>query len=62
MTELEKQLRKMLAHAEKKGWAEAVEFLKGFIQKEKLINDKQRINTQVRKEVRCNRDLPSLRG
>jgi hypothetical protein len=62
MSELEKQLRKTISLAEKKGLVLAVEFLRGFIEKGKVINAKQRINTQVRKEVRCNRDLPSLRG
>ena len=47
MSELEKQLRKAIQLAEKKGLTLAVEFMKGFIAKEKAINDKQRINTQV---------------
>jgi hypothetical protein len=35
MTDLEKQLRKTILIAEKKGLVLAVEFLRGFIQKEK---------------------------
>jgi hypothetical protein len=47
MTELEKQLRKTITLAEKKGLTLAVEFMKGFIEKEKVINAKQRKHTQV---------------
>jgi hypothetical protein len=47
MTELEKQLRKAIQLADKKGLTLAVEFLKGFIEKEKVINAKQRKYTQV---------------
>ena len=47
MSELEKQLRKAIQLAEKKGLVLAVEFLKGFIAKEKTINAKQRKHTQV---------------
>ena len=41
MSELEKQLRKTIQLAEKKGLTLAVEFLKDFLQKEKVINAKQ---------------------
>jgi hypothetical protein len=47
MSELEKQLRKTITLAEKKGLTLAVEFMKGFIEKEKVINAKQRKHTQV---------------
>ena len=47
MSELEKQLRKAIQLAEKKGLTLAVEFLRGFIEKEKVINAKQRKHTQV---------------
>jgi polysaccharide deacetylase 2 family uncharacterized protein YibQ len=47
MTELEKQLRKAIQLAEKKGLTLAVEFLRGFLAKEKTINAKQRKHTQV---------------
>ena len=47
MTELEKQIRKAIQLAEKKGLTLAVEFLKDFLQKEKVINAKQRKHTQV---------------
>ena len=47
MSELEKQLRKTILLAEKKGLTLAVEFLKDFLQKEKVINAKQRKHTQV---------------
>jgi hypothetical protein len=47
MSELEKQLRKAIQLAEKKGLTLAVEFMKGFIEKEKVINAKQRKHTQV---------------
>ena len=47
MSELEKQLRKTILLAEKKVLVLAVEFLKGFIEKEKVINAKQRKHTQV---------------
>lgn len=47
MTELEKQLRKAIQLAEKKGLTLAVEFMRGFIEKEKVINAKQRKHTQV---------------
>ena len=47
MTELEKQIRKAIQLAEKKGLTLAVEFMKGFIEKEKVINAKQRKHTQV---------------
>lgn len=47
MTELEKQLRKMLAHAEKKGWSEGADFVRIFLAKEKKINDKQRKHSQI---------------
>jgi hypothetical protein len=49
MSELEKQLRKAIQLAEKKGLTLAVEFLRGFIAKEKAINDKQRKHTQIPK-------------
>jgi hypothetical protein len=49
MTELERQLRKTITLAEKKGLTLAVEFLRGFIAKEKAINDKQRKHTQIPK-------------
>jgi hypothetical protein len=39
MTELEKQLRKTITLAEKKGLTLAVEFMRGFIEKEKVINE-----------------------
>jgi polysaccharide deacetylase 2 family uncharacterized protein YibQ len=47
MSELEKQLRKAIQLAEKKGLTLAVEFMKGFLAKEKTINAKQRKHTQV---------------
>jgi hypothetical protein len=47
MTDLEKQLRKTISLAEKKGLTLAVEFMKGFLAKEKTINAKQRKYTQV---------------
>lgn len=47
MTELEKQLRKAIQLADKKGLVLAVEFLRGFIEKGKVINAKQRKHTQV---------------
>lgn len=47
MTELEKQLRKTITLAEKNGLTLAVEFMRGFLAKEKTINDKQRKHTQV---------------
>jgi polysaccharide deacetylase 2 family uncharacterized protein YibQ len=47
MSELEKQLRKAIQLAEKKGLVLAVEFLRGFIEKGKVINAKQRKHTQV---------------
>lgn len=49
MTELEKQLRKTITLAEKKGLTLAVEFMRGFIEKEKVINAKQRKHTQIPK-------------
>ena len=61
MSELEKQLRKAIQLAEKKGLVLAVEFMKGFIEKEKVINAKQRINTQLPKDVRSNSSLPKVR-
>ena len=42
MTELEKQTRNALAHAEKMGWTEYVEFTKGFLRKQEAINKKER--------------------
>jgi hypothetical protein len=62
MSELEKQLRKTIMLAEKKGLTLAVEFMKGFLAKEKTINAKQRINTQLPKDVRRNSSLPKVRG
>ena len=47
MSELEKQLRKTILLAEKKGLTLAVEFMNGFLAKEKTINAKQRKHTQV---------------
>ena len=47
MTEVEKQLHKMIAHAEKQGWNDGVEFVRIFLAKEKAINAKQRKHTQV---------------
>jgi len=49
MSELEKQLRKAIQLAEKKGLTLAVEFMKGFIAKEKTINAKQRKHSQIPK-------------
>lgn len=49
MTDLEKEIRKTILLAEKKGLTLAVEFMKGFIQKEKVINAKQRKHTQIPK-------------
>ena len=49
MSELEKQLRKAIQLAEKKGLTLAVEFLRGFIEKEKTINAKQRKHSQIPK-------------
>jgi hypothetical protein len=49
MTELEKQLRKTISLAEKKGLTLAVEFLRGFIEKGKVINAKQRKHSQIPK-------------
>ena len=49
MTELEKQIRKAIQLAEKKGLTLAVEFMKGFIEKEKVINAKQRKRSQIHK-------------
>jgi len=51
MTEVEKQLHKMIAHAEKQGWNDGVEFVRIFLAKEKAINAKQRINTQLPKDL-----------
>ena len=47
MTDLEKQIRQVIQLADKKGLTLAVEFLKGFLAKEKAINAKQRKHTQI---------------
>jgi len=49
MSELEKQLRKAIQLAEKKGLTLAVEFMRGFLAKEKTINAKQRKHSQIPK-------------
>lgn len=61
MTEVEKQLRKMITHAEKQGWNDGVEFVRIFLAKEKAINAKQRVNSQIQKDLRRNSDLPKVR-
>jgi len=62
MTEVEKQLHKMIAHAEKQGWNDGVEFVRIFLAKEKAINAKQHKHTQLQKDVRSNGSLPKVRG
>ena len=61
MTEVEKQLHKMIAHAEKQGWNDGVEFVRIFLAKEKAINAKQHKHTQLPKDVQRNSDLPKVR-
>jgi len=61
MTEVEKQLHKMIAHAEKQGWNDGVEFVRIFLAKEKAINAKQHKHTQLQKDVRSNGSLPKVR-
>ena len=58
---LSQQLRKLISLGEKQGLTEAAEFLKVFIQKQEEINAKQRINTQLPKDVRSNGSLPKVR-
>jgi len=55
------QIRKLISLGEKQGLTDAVEFLKVFIQKQEYINAKQRINTQLPKDVRRNGSLPKVR-
>ena len=59
---LSQQLRKLISLGEKQGLTEAAEFLKVFIKKQEAINAKQRINTQLPKDVQRNSDLPKVRG
>jgi len=58
---LSQQLRKLISLGEKHGLTDAVEFLKVFIKKQEEINAKQRINTQLPKDVRSNGSLPKVR-
>jgi len=58
---LSQQLRKLISLGEKQGLTEAAEFLKVFIKKQEAINAKQRINTQLPKDVQRNRSLPKVR-
>jgi len=59
---LEQQLKILIDEGEKQGLTEAAEFLKVFIQKQEEINAKQRINTQLPKDVQRNSSLPKVRG
>lgn len=58
---LSQQLRKLISLGEKHGLNDAVEFLKVFIQKQEAINAKQRVNSQIQKDLRRNSDLPKVR-
>ena len=58
---LEQQLKILIDEGEKHGLNDAAEFLKVFIQKQEYINAKQRINTQLQKDVRRNGSLPKVR-
>jgi len=58
---LSQQLKKLIALGEKHGLNDAAEFIKVFIQKQEYINAKQRINTQLPKDVRSNGSLPQVR-
>ena len=58
---LSQQLRKLISLGEKHGLNDAVEFLKVFIQKQEEINAKQRVNSQIQKDLRRNSDLPKVR-
>ena len=58
---LEQQLKILIDEGEKHGLTDAAEFLKVFIKKQEAINAKQRINTQLPKDVRSNSSLPKVR-
>ena len=55
------QIRKLISLGEKQGLTEAVEFLKVFIKKQDAINAKQRVNSQIQKDLRRNGSLPKVR-
>ena len=59
---LEQQLKILIDEGKKHGLNDAAEFIKVFIQKQEYINAKQRINTQLPKDVRSNGSLPKVRG
>ena len=58
---LKAQLDQLYWLGNKAGLYDAVDFIKVFIQKQEEINAKQRINTQLPKDVRSNGSLPKVR-
>ena len=59
---LKAQLDQLYWLGNKAGLYDAVDFIKVFIKKQEEINAKQRINTQLPKDVRSNGSLPKVRG
>ena len=58
---LKAQLDQLYWLGNKAGLYDAVDFIKVFIKKKEEINAKQRINTQLPKDVRSNGSLPKVR-
>ena len=58
---LKAQLDQLYWLGNKAGLYDAVDFIKVFIKKQDAINAKQRVNSQIQKDLRRNGSLPKVR-